>query len=298
LTIAVTAASGRLGTALLRELAAAGPPGGLVAVARDPSRLALPAPGLVARAGDYESVASMTAALAGADTVVMISAPVAGGSDRERLHRNVIAAARAAGARTVVYTSVVGNGREAGTLFEPTQRVNRQAEADLRDSGLGWVVLRNGLYLELDLAHIIAADAEGGVYTNPGGDGRAPYVTIDEIAVATAAVARRARALEGRTLNVVAQCHTQAELVAMANEVFGLRVRYETISDEACIAKFSRLMAHRGEAVARMLTGCFQCIRAGAFDVPSDFAEAAGRPPRSVRQMMEDVKRRRAAAGA
>jgi NAD(P)H dehydrogenase (quinone) len=281
----------------LRELSAA-PTSNILAIARQPARIAVPGPGIETRAGDYESVESMTAALAGADTVVMISAPVAGGSDRVRLHRNVIAAARAAGVRDILYTSVVGNGLEEGTFFGPTQQVNRQAETDIRESGLGWVVLRNGLYLELDLEHIIAADSAGGVYTNPGAGGRAPYITIDEIAAATAAVARVPAAHRGRTLNVVSDCHTQAELVALANEAFGLAVRYEAISDEACIEKFARLMPHRGEAVARMLTGCFQSMRAGAFDVPSHYAEAAGRPPRTVRQMMQDVKRKRAAAAA
>jgi len=298
LKIAVTAASGRLGTALLRELAVARPAADLVAVARDPARVAAPGAGIEVRRGDYGSVVDMTAALAGVDTVVMISAPVAGGSDRVPLHRNVIAAARAAGARSIIYTSVIGNDREAGTLFAATQQVNRQAETDCRDSGLGWVVLRNGLYLELDLNHIIAADTAGGVYTNPGGTGRAPYITIDEIAFATAQVALDAPRHHGRTWNITSECLTQAELVALANEVFGLHVRYEQITDEQCIEKFSRLMAHRGEAVARMLTGCFQCIRAGAFDVPSHYAEAAGRPARPVRAMMQDVRRKLAAAGA
>jgi hypothetical protein len=39
-----------------------------------------------------------------------------------------------------------------------------------------------------------------------------------------------------------------------------------------------------------MLTGCFQCIRIGAFDVPSDYEAAAGRPVKSVRAMMEDCR--------
>lgn len=286
--VAVTAASGRLGHAVLKELEAAAGASGIVAVARSPDRVTVP--GVEKRRGDYQSVESMTAALSGIDTAVMISAPVAGGSDRVTLHRNVIAAARVAGVKTLIYTSVVGNGTEEGTFFFPTQQVNRQAEADLRDSGLGWVILRNGLYLELDLAHIIAAGPDG-VYTNPGGDGRAPYITIDELAFATARVAITP-GHHGQTWNLVSECLDQGDLVALANRVFGLNVRYRVISDEDCIEKFRRLMPERGEPVARMLTGCFQCIRKGAFDVPSHYEAAAGRPAKSVRAMMEDCRAR------
>lgn len=293
MTIAVTAASGRLGQATLRALVAEAGAAGVVAVARAPERIQVP--GIERRAGDYQSVESMAAALAGVATAVMISAPVAGGSDRVSLHRNVIEAARRAGVGTLIYTSVAGNGREQGTLFQPTQQVNRQAEADLRDSGLGWVVARNGLYLELDLEHIIAAAASGGVYRNPGGEGRAPYITIDELGYGAARLAT-GRGHQGRIYNLTGECATQAELVALANEVFGIRVRYETMSDEESIARFARLMPERGEAVARMLTGCFQCIRQGALEVASDFEAATGRPARSLRQMMEDCRRKRQGA--
>jgi NAD(P)H dehydrogenase (quinone) len=244
------------------------------------------------RAGDYASVESMRAALAGAGTAVVISAPVKEGTDRLALHANAIAAARAAGVRRVLYTSVVGHDTAADTLFAPFHAVNRRTERALRESGLAWTVLRNGLYLELDVGHIVAAGPDG-VYANPGGAGRAPYITIDEIAFATAKAAFD-DGLAGRVLNVTGECLPQSELVRIANETFGLAVRYETMSDEACIAKFRRLMPERGEGVARMLTGCFQCIRTGAFDVPSDYAAAAGRPAKPLREMMEDVRRSRA----
>lgn len=285
MTIAVTAASGRLGHAVLRELARQGRAREVVAVARDPGRVQVE--GIATRPGDYGSLPGMAAALAGIDTLVMISAPVAGGSDRVALHRNVIGAARQAGVRRVLFTSVIGNGREMDTLFAPTQQVNRQAEADLQASGLEWVIARNGLYLELDLIQMRKAQ-ESGVYSNPAGNGRCPYITIDEIACACARLAVDGQQA-GQVYNITSENLTQAEILGLACEIFGLDVRYEVLGDEACIAKFRTLMPERGEAVARMLTGCFQSIRAGAFDVPSHFREAAGRPPKTVRQMLEGL---------
>lgn len=285
--VAVTAASGRLGHATLRELLALSPPVEVVAVARSPAKVAIA--GVEKRAGDYASVESMTAALRDIDSVVMISAPAVAGSDRVALHRNAIEAARRAGVRSLLYTSVIGSDAVAGTLFEPFQQVNRTTETLVQACGTPWIIARNGLYLELDLKHIREAARTGGVYANSGGAGRAPYITINEIAFACARLATNP-ARCGRVYNIVGECLTQGELVAMANDVFGLDVRYQTMSDDDCTGRFRRLMPERGEAVARMLTGCFQCIRIGAFDVPSDYEAAAGRPVKSVRAMMEDCR--------
>lgn len=286
MTIAVTAASGRLGHAMLRLLSTAPGTCDVVAVARNPDRVQVP--GIEKRGGDYHSLDSMRAALRGVDTVVMISAPVAGGgSERISLHRNVIDAARQAGVRRVLFTSIIGNGREMDTLFGATQRVNRQTETDLQASGLEWLIGRNALYLELDLIQMRKA-RETGVYSNPAGTGRCPYLTIDEIAFAYAKLAAD-ESQTSQIYNITGETLTQAELLQEACEVFGLDVRYEIQSDDACIARFRKLMPERGEAVAHMLTGCFQSIRAGAFDVLSHFREAAGRPAKSVREMLEGI---------
>lgn len=284
---AVSAASGRLGHAVLRELLANTAAEDIVAIARTPDKVLVT--GIEKRPGDYNSVDSMAAALAGIDTLIMISAPV-GDWDRVVLHRNVIAAARKAGVRKLLFTSVIGNGQEQQTWFWGAQQVNRQAEADLKASGLQWVVARNGLYLEMDLRHIIHANASG-VYRNVGGAGECGYITIDELAFAIARLAQ-SDSHNGRTFNLVGPNLSQAALVQLANEVLGLNVRYETLSDEENIALLMQdeKIAVRGKDVARMLTGCFQCVRNGAFDVRSDFEAAAGRPVKSTRRMMEELR--------
>ena len=78
----------------------------------------------------------------------------------------------------------------------------------------------------------------------------------------------------------------------LANEVFDMDVSYEVISDEKNIAQLMKdpKIAVRGEKVARMLTGCFQAVRVGAFDVESDFERAAGRAVKSTLQMMREQR--------
>jgi NAD(P)H dehydrogenase (quinone) len=175
-------------------------------------------------------------------------------------------------------------------LYGPTAAINRQTEEDLRTSGLEWVIGRNGLYLEFDVEHMINA-AQGGVFRNSGGDGRCCYITRDELACAWAKLATD-DAHNGKIYNLVGESLTQAELLALVNEQCGQDVAYEVISDE----EFQRAVPpERGELIARMITGCYQSIRAGAFDVESNFEAAAGRPPKSIAGMIRDYCSARAA---
>ncbi len=286
--IAVTAASGRLGRRILAHLVAEGS-NEITAIVRNPGNFGFP--GIEIREGDYDSQEQMAAAFAGIDTVLMISAPVVIGIDRVTQHRNVIAAAKAAGVHKVVFTSVIGNGLEMQTMFADAQQVNRQAEQDLAESGLEFINARAGLYLDLDLLHIQRADREGGIYSNNAGAGRCGYISIDELAFGFASLCL-SDALNGQTLNMVGETYTQAELVEMANEVYGLNTRYEPMTVEENIARFMQdeKISARGEAVARMLTGCFECIEVGAYDVKSDYKAATGREPKSLREQMQAIR--------
>jgi NAD(P)H dehydrogenase (quinone) len=285
--IAVTAASGRLGRATLLAISDLTGPDSVVGVARSPAKINVP--GIETRGGDYQSSDELVRAFRDIDTVVMISAPV-GPWDRIVMHRNVINSAAQAGVRKLLYTSVIGSEQERDTWFWSAQAINRRTETDVRNSGLQWVIARNGLYLELDVAHILRTP-ETGIYQNNGGDGRCGYVTIDELAFAIANLAIDDKH-NGRIYNLVGESKTQAELCELVNQVFGLHIEYQEVSDEDNVRRLMAdpQVAARGEEVARMLTGCYQCIRTGAFNVASDYPRAAGRPAKTALQMMEEYR--------
>ncbi len=113
--IAVTAASGRLGHAILKVLGEELGPEYVVGIARSPEKITLP--DIEKRRGDYQSVEDFVDAFDGIDTAIMISAPVTIGTDRVAMHHNVIEGARRAGVRKMLYTSIIGNGKEEGTGF-------------------------------------------------------------------------------------------------------------------------------------------------------------------------------------
>ena len=286
--VGVTAASGRLGHAILPELVAVLGGENVVAIARDPARIQVPGP--VKRAGDYGHPDGMVESLAGIDILIMISAPVEVGTNRLAMHANVIDAAKQAGVRKLIYTSVIGETVDEDALFSPSQLLNHYTEALARDSGLEWVIARNGLYVDLDLKSIRSA-ADSGVYRNNGLDGRCGYISIAELGYALAQLAAR-DVCTRETLNLTGDTLTQAEIVALANEVFGLHVVYEPITAQQCIDKFMAIPAYaaRGIEVANMLAGCFECMATGKFDVPSDFEHAAGRPVKSTRAQLEQIR--------
>jgi NAD(P)H dehydrogenase (quinone) len=290
--IAVAAASGRLGRSTLRALSAHWPGSNPVAIVRTPSKLEA-LPGVVVRQGDYASLDSMTAALQGVQSLVLISAPALAGSDRVQLHRNAIEAARRAGVRKVVYTSVIGNGAEMQTGFAATQRVNRQTETDLAESGLDWIVARNGLYLDIDIQLMKAAAAADGVYESSAAEGRCCYISVDELAHATAALVAGDRPSR-RIYNLVGETITVPVLTQLVAGVYGLRVECRSITDEQALGKLRaepRIRARGGEEVAQMLSGAQHAERLGAFDVVSDFEAAAGRPCPSIRDMVLALQR-------
>ena len=286
--IAVSAASGRLGHAIISELITITEIENIVAIVRDPAKLKIGQ--IETRVADYQSLEEMDAALQGIDTLIIISAPVAEGGDRLQLHRNVINAAVSAGVGKLIYTSLISNGGEASTLFSDFASINRRTEEYVKGSGLKWIIARNGLYLDLDVVQIRAAADADGLSQNNGNEGRCGYISISELAYAYARLAAN-DSCNGKILNLTGPCYTQTELVESANEVYGIEVTYEPISVEDNIKRLREIpfFATRGKDVINMLCGCFQCIENNIFDVPSDYLAACGREPLLLTKQMKTL---------
>ena len=270
-TIAVTAASGQLGRAIVKALTGNGGTDTIVAIARTPENAT--GLGVEVRRGDYNDRASFEAALKGVDTVLLVS-----GMDtpdkRIGQHRNVIEAARTAGVKKIVYTSVQGPDQDSS--FSPIVKSNRQTEQDVRDSGLAWVIGRNGIYIEPDIEYIDTYKASGEI-ANCAGDGKCGYTTRDELAHAYAQMLA-GDAHNGQTYNLHGQSLTQTELAARLNQAFGTALVYRAMSVEAY--RQDRV-DELGEFIGTVIAGIYTGIRDGAFNHASNYAEAAGRPHQS-----------------
>ena len=148
----VTGASGQLGHRVIQRLLATVPPGKIAATVRTPEAgEPLTTFGIAVRVADYDHPASMDAAMAGIERVLLISSNALGA--RVRQHGNVIEAAKRANVELLAYTSVLR--ADASPLSVAGE--HRQTEALLRASGVPFVLLRNGWYTENYTAAIPAA---------------------------------------------------------------------------------------------------------------------------------------------
>ncbi len=183
MTIVVTGATGQLGRHVVESLLRRGVPAAkIVATGRDIDRLSdLAARGVRVRAADYQDPVSLREALAGAEKVLLVSGTEMG--QREAQHRNVIEAAKAAGVRLLAYTSIA-NADRSGLLLAAEHQGTEKA---LIDSGVPYVLLRNGWYLENYTAQLPGYVAQGAV-VGSAGDGRVSGAARADYAEAAAAV--------------------------------------------------------------------------------------------------------------
>ena len=271
MTIAVTAVSGQLGAEIAKALVAMNTGEAVIGLARCPAKAK--GLGIEVRAGDYEDAEQLRASLTGVDTLLLVSG-MAAPEDRIGQHRNVIAAAKAAGVKKIVYTSV--QGAETGTAFSPIIQSNRQTEADVRNSGLDWVIGRNGIYIEPDVEYIDSYRKAGEI-ANCAGDGRCGYTIRPELAYAYARMLTDV-GHNGQTYNLHGTALTQSELAAHMNKAFDTKLAYRALSVDAYQAD---RIAELGDFIGTIIAGIYQGIHDGALDSPSDFEAAAGRPHQS-----------------
>ena len=279
MTVAVTGASGQLGRKVADILLERLDPSQVVLLTRMPDALAAYSErGAVVRRADFDEPASLVDAFSGADRALLISA-----LDFERRagqHRAAIDAAKAAGVRHVIYTSIPepeGNPAAASPSHYATELV-------ARDSGLAWTFLRNNLYSDFQVPVVAQAIASGQLVTSAG-DGRVAYVARDDCAAAAAAVLvqdgheRKAYDITGP------DAIGPADIAALAAELGRRPVEVVAVDDDALVAG----MIDNGvpEAVAGILLSFVVAARAGFLDaVSSAVKELTGRAPTSLREIV------------
>ena len=222
--ITVTGVTGHLGRLAIEHLLTRGVPAAeLSGLARDPGRAAeLAGRGVSIRQGDYDRPDGLPAAFEGTDTLLLVSASEVG--KRLAQHAAIINAARAAGVRKVVYTSLLAADTSKIGLAE--EHVG--TEQLIRESGLPFVFLRNGWYLENYTEHL-APDLEHGVHLGSAGSGRVAAAARTDYAEA-AAIVLTTRGHEGATYELAGDtAFDYTQLAAEITKVSGTTVTYRDL---------------------------------------------------------------------
>jgi len=279
--VGVTGASGHLGRAVAEGLLDALDPQQVVLVTRNPDKLAdLAARGADVRRGDFDEPATLAAAFAGVERLLLVSTDTIGA--RVPGHVAAIAAAAAAGVAHVTYTSFVNPSDDNPAIVAPEHGATEDA---LRGSGLGWTLLRNGVYAEYQLDPATGAIASGTLLANTG-SGRNAYVSRADCAAAAVAVLT-SDGHDGKTYDITGPEALDAyDLATIYGELGDRDVEVALVDDDAWVAA---MVEHAGmpEPAARAYATFGAAQRRGYSAVVSPAVERlTGRPATSLRALL------------
>ncbi|ATB29688.1 SDR family oxidoreductase [Melittangium boletus] len=180
--ILVTGATGHLGRLVVEGLLEKLPAQKIAVAVRDPEKAqALAARGVQVRRADYSQPDTLSAAFQGVEKLLLISSSEVG--QRVAQHRAVVEAARKVGVRLLAYTSIL----RADTSSLALAAEHKATEQLIRDSGLPFVFLRNGWYIENYTANLAPALAHGAL-VGSSGEGRVAAATRADYAAAAVEV--------------------------------------------------------------------------------------------------------------
>ena len=294
--IIVSGASGQFGHAAASQLLNMGED--VIALSRNVDKLAdLAERGADVREADFDSPEGLEEAMAGGDKLLLISTTMVG--QRPRQHGNAIDAAKAAGVKHVVYTSIVDGGNPDHPAVE--QHDHYATEQLLKQSGMAWTILYNSQYSEAIATAMVAPSLAAGSKPDNCGEGRIAFVSRDDC-VATAVAVLTQEGHENTAYTVTGpELLTVPEAMEMAAEMAGKPIEVVPVDDEGMYQYFDSIGAVRKAedltpetpipwASEGMVT-FGQAIREGYFDVLTDDVERiTGRKPRTLRSVFEQYQ--------
>ncbi len=231
--IAVTGATGELGGRVVARLAKMGVRQRLIV--RNPAKAPRLPGAEVAVASAYGNAAAMGRALQGVETMLLIPAHDNFGVVKDavmqgkappaydRLQEQCTAAdaAAAVGVRRIVYISFISSAPDATFVLAHD---HYYTEEHIRNIGVDYTFLRMTLYTD----HVPVMISDGGIIRGPGGEGRAAWVTRDDIADVAAVVLTESGEHEGMTYDVTGpEAITLTETAEKLSFATGQKITYQ-----------------------------------------------------------------------
>jgi NAD(P)H dehydrogenase (quinone) len=278
----ITGASGHLGRLVVDQLLAAGTsPAQVVATGRDAGKLAdLAQNGVTVRRADFADPSTLDEAFAGAEAMVLVSTTTVG--ERFDNARKAIDAAARAGVSQIVYTSIVNASTAQMTLAD----AHRRTEDYLRASGSGFVILRNGWYLE-NYTDQLPMITRYRALLGSAHDGLVSAASRRDYAAAAAAVLTQDGHL-GATYELGGTPFTLTELAATISDVLGTHIAYQdmSVADYTSAPTAAGLPPEMAAAVADADAGL---ARGELFTASDDLAKLIGRPATTAHEAVQNA---------
>jgi uncharacterized protein YbjT (DUF2867 family) len=283
--IAVIGATGNTGRAVVEELRALGENPLCIVRNADKAREVL---GADARAvvAEITDMTAMEKALQGVKRVFVVTGHNPQAGDQQI---GILEAARSAGVE--LFVKVSGGRAVVGPHVESVVgRGHHAVEEAMKRSGLAWVILRPGLFMQNTLAQATSIKSEGRMVLAYPQDLPIAFIDVRDTGAVGARILRDPDRHAGKTYEFTGSTTTLGEFAQVFSEVLGKPVAYIGISPEQA----EQGMKARGMPdwlVAHMVA----MARAGANGAFSNentqpILEIVGRPPLTTREFVEAYK--------
>ena len=282
--ILVIGGRSKIGSVLIESLASRGQR--VRVLAREGERAGgLPA-GVEVATGDLADPGALAAAMTGIEKVFLLSSPH---RDAVTWHRNAIDAARDAGVRLLVRSSIIGADKES-----PAEFVNAHTVSDryLQQSGLDYVIVRPNLFLQnIPESTIPSIDQAGNFYVDAG-EARISMVDTRDVA-AVAAVALVEPGHTGARYDVTGpEALSYHDVAVKLSLPLGRQITYLDAPDDAV---HDTLLGFGLDAwFADALVGLYQDYRRSGVDgyaaqISDTVTRLTGRPARSLDDLLGEL---------
>lgn len=281
--ILVTGATGTVGSEVVKLLCARGVVP--IALVHSPEKVGSVHEGCSeVRVADFHDERDTQDACVRIDKLLLIN-PLA--PDQVELGERLVEAADAAGVGHIVKLSVIGAELEPGILFG---RWHREIEVAIEKSGIPHTFLRPNGFMQNMAGSWGATISRDGKFYLPTGDAAVSWIDARDVAVA-GVEALLDEGFDGRVLTLTGpEAITYKDVAAIISDVTGRRVEYVDIPEEA--ARASLAAAGIPEPLLTGITEQWAVQKAGYSSiVTTDFADAAGVPPRSFGAFARDYRR-------
>lgn len=277
--IAITGASGQLGNLVVEQLKEKVAVENIVALVRTPEKAAHL--GVETRAFDYNKPEELAGSLVGIDRLLLISSNEIG--QRAKQHTQVIEAAKKAGIKWLVYTSILH--ADSSSLNLAAEHL--ETEKVLKESGIDYTLLRNGWYTENYTGSVEGA-LGAGAFIGSAGDGKISSASRIDFAEA-AAVTLSDESYKGKVYELAGdEAYTLTDLAAEISKQSDKEIPYNNLpeTEYAKILKSIGLPDAFADGIASWDTGA---SKNDLYNNSKELSKLIGRPTTSLADAVKEV---------